>query len=407
MGEISTDLKNFKNSVKDSLADMKTCLNTISTSVDTLKSISDSIKTKTDSLYKSENKALVLSTFDGLNETYSEIKKSVDDTLKNILTTSESIISKVSELESINEEIQMYQRKVNNNNGDSEEEKRNKRNAQDSIGQKNLRFNEVHGEATTLLSTLKSLNDTINIEKSNNNNVEEDDIIADGGVFKKASYTAFNGKVVNYYMYVPNVSDSSTKLPMVVYFHGIQDTVDRNTANNFKYGGGLAGLVQQNKLQPKGIIIFPQATDGTIDREFLLPDYQKAVIELAYDVADKYNGDTKRLSVAGHSNGGAAVYHIVNNYPGVFSAAVPISCAGSTKEGIKQTKMYAFVGSNDHTMENPTNAIGVAKRLGQMYKVLSGRGHDIQTTVFEEEFPDENGNNVNILDWMMKQVLNS
>ena len=409
MGTISPELQSFKDSLDGKTDNMNSIASKLSSDLGILASTCSTAKSAVAANYKSANQSLVLSTFDTLSKDYTTIQTSIDGVLKPIISDSASLVDDVKKLEEINKKIAEQQEIINNNPGDDDTAVTRRYNAQSEINTKNTEFNTILVEANSKLSKLKSNSDTIELS-SDAQGVTADpgDIVADGGVFKQASFTSpTNGKVVNYYIYVPNVTDTTTKIPMLVYFHGLNDTIERNNANNNKYGGGLAGLIQQDKIQPKGIVIFPQTTGGTTNRDFVSADYEKAVIELAYDVADKYNGDTNRLSVAGHSNGGAAVYHIVNNYPGVFAAAAPMSAAGRTDEGIMKTKLYAFVGSNDHVMGNPSAAIGVAKRLGQMYKVYPGEGHPIQTHVWLDDISDENGKTVHLMDWLMRQTLNS
>ena len=291
-----------------------------------------------------------------------------------------------------------------NSSGDEPAAILNRNNANLTINNKNNEFNRLHRETLTVLNGLKRMDKPIAIEELNSVDINSNSVIVVGGTFTEKRFTASNGVTVSYYLYVPKVKDSSTKLPILTYFHGIQDTVKRNENNNFKYGGGLAGLIETGKLNPKGIVIFPQAENGTADRDFYSKPYQEAVIELIKTTAKDYNGDLNRASVAGHSNGGAAAQHIVNNYPGFFAATALMGISSNAKEGIARTNLYALVGAKDHTMNGYGRAIGYAQKNNKMYKVYN-MGHDIQTIAFQEPVEDENGNSVMLVDWLMSKTL--
>ena len=404
MGEISSDLLNFKNSVGGSIDFMEGKCNEIVADIDKLISASNAAKASASSSYNSKNKDIVLSTFDTLNSTYETIKSSVNGTLKGYLSSANSIISKVDQLNQINADIANYQTIINNNRGTTPVQESNRNNASGMITQKNAEFDRIHEEAKADLNKLKGQSDSINIGDSvGTSDVGVNDIVVEGGVFKEASFTGSNGKKVNYYIYIPTVKDTTTKLPILVYFHGMGDVL----AN----GNGVGALLQNKKIESKGIVILPQAIKGTQDYQFRNADYQKAVIELVDEVANEYNGDTQRVSVAGHSNGACAVFSILNNYPGTFAAAATFSGSiGTVSEGVKQTNLYSLMGKRDRnlTWQSGIKNAKQSKEMGYnaLYKVYEDRGHDMQNIVFLDDVEDEQGNKVKLIDWLMSKKLN-
>ena len=251
----------------------------------------------------------------------------------------------------------------------------------------------------TLLATLLPLSLA---EEAPSSNGSEDVTAAENGPLEKERYMAQSGTVVNYYLYLPETEDSAEKLPILVYFHGNRDTMELHH--------GIGELLRTNQLTPKGIVILPQATDGTLDADFHTAAYQDAVLELAYAVAEKYNGDTNRLSVSGHSDGGTTAYQIVNRHPGVFAACAPISAIGTTGEGIMQTYLWVFHGRKDFWVKAYIGLRVVSRcessGCNAMHYIYKNEGHDIQTMVFQDTFPDENGNEVKLVDWLMSKELN-
>ena len=214
-------------------------------------------------------------------------------------------------------------------------------------------------------------------------------------------YKAKNKTVINYYLYVPETEDPAEKLPILIYFHGNRDTLDRRH--------GIGELLRTEQIKPKGIVILPQAINETLDDNFHKTWYQEAVIELANKIAGEYNGDMNRLSVSGHSDGGTAVYQIVNRNPGLFAAAAPISAIGNTDEGIKQTSLWVFQGSRDFWVSKDVGLRVVLKceRAGcdARHYIYKNEGHDIQTMVWQDTFTDDDGSEVRLIDWLMSRKL--
>ena len=153
------------------------------------------------------------------------------------------------------------------------------------------------------------------------------------------SYKARNGTVVRYCLYLPETGNTEEKWPVMIYFHGVSDTMGKLR--------GPGQLLRTGQIRPNGIVIMPQAVHGTKDADFHTRMYQDAVIELVQGLADEYNGDLNRLSVAGHSDGGTTVYQIVNSHPGVFAACAPIAGVSTTGKGIRQTWLWVFQGAKD------------------------------------------------------------
>ncbi len=216
---------------------------------------------------------------------------------------------------------------------------------------------------------------------------------------KELRYMAQDGTVVSYYLYLPETEHTDEKQPILIYFHGTRDTMERHH--------GIGELLLTNRIKPNGIVILPQAVNETTDADFQQLRYQDAVIELAKDIAENYGGDLSRLSVSGHSDGGSAAYKIVNRHPGVFAACAPISAIGTTGEGIRQTYLWYFQGEKD-----PWVKMYIGLRVPQrcensgcnaMHYVYKNEGHNIQMMVFQDTFTDENGHETKLIDWLMSK----
>ena len=214
-------------------------------------------------------------------------------------------------------------------------------------------------------------------------------------------YEAQNGVIVNYYLYIPETEGTSEKQPILIYFHGTRDTLEKHH--------GIGELIRTDQTKPKGIVILPQAVNETDGYDFHNGRYQDAVLELTGDIADKHNGNIKRLSVSGHSDGGVTAYQIVNGHPGVFAACAPISAVGNIGKGIMQTNLWVFQGEKDFWVKPATGLRVVLKcekaGCNAMHYIYKDEGHDIQTMVFQDTFIDENNKEVRLIDWLMSKEL--
>ena len=212
-------------------------------------------------------------------------------------------------------------------------------------------------------------------------------------------YEARNGTIVNYCVYIPE--ERKEKLPVLIYFHGTRDTMERHN--------GIGELLKTGQIEPKGIVILPQAIRETEDADFHRQKYQDAVLELANVLAEEYGGDLNRLSVSGHSDGGVAAYQIVNRNPGIFAACAPISAIGNTDIGIRQTALWVFQGAKD-TWVKPSVGLRVVLKCEKagcnaMHYIYEDEGHGIHTMAYQDVFIDRNGDEITLIDWLMSQVL--
>ncbi len=411
MGEISQTLLDFKDSVNGNTDGMnKTCTDIIDI-LTTLSQASNTAKTGFSNYYKSKNKDTILDVFSATVEVQDKIKESVGSVLSPLIGEAISLLADIKSLEDINIVIGQNQQVINNNSGDSPENVRRRNAASQEITTQNNKFNELHSSALSKLDGMKSKDGSIDLgdgdaqaSAGETSTLNSSDIVTSFGTFSSGSYKASNGVTVNYYVYIPKVEEGTSKLSTLIYFHGVGDTIDKNSDR------GLPGLIKNQEVNPKGIVIFPQATGNTKDIDFCYKEYEEAVLEFTYKVVDENNGDRKKISVSGHSNGGTAAYKMVNNFPNTFAACAPIAGVGNTQDGVMATNLWAFQGSQDPLVK-PETGLRVAKRCISMglnnadYYVYPGKGHDIQTLVFQDTFEDKDGNQTTLLDWLDAQSL--
>ena len=406
MGTISAELVAFKEAVDGKLDGMSSKVSELTTKLNNVTEACNSAKSGISTNYQGDGAATANTTIDSLVSKTKSIESSISSTVQSAISEANAIVADVTKLEELNKEIESTRTTLNNTpNTDENASKRNS--LQSTINSKEDQFKTINDAAVTKLTALKSKSDSTlggssqEMSASGTEMIQrlDDNYDFSEGTLKKYTYKSSSGKTVSYYMYVPK-TNGDVKLPMTIYFHGMHETIDKYPDR------GLAGLVKNGKIKPKGIIIFPQADNGTTDQELNYAAYQKSVLELTKKVASEHNGDMTRLSVAGHSNGACAAIHMVNNNPGVFAACAPISGTGSADTGICQTNLWCFVGSND-SIDATRVAKGATKKGSKTanYTVFKGKGHDIQGYTFEQELEDKDGNKTTLLDWLMSKKL--
>lgn len=420
---ISSELIKFKDTVGGSLSTMESTLSTIVSKITELISITSSTKFSVSSVYSSKNKDTVLSKFEQINEIHNKINTSLENDLKTILNKSKTLVEKVKVLEEIKIEIENAESQIANAgsamyyNSDmsnkAEVDAHNSRRdsiisqANSVLSVKRPEFSNLHNEALAELSTLKSMDSTLEFvsEFSSLDITSLGDRFIEGEMVK-LTYTASNGVKITYHLYVPKYTTEVTGLPVHMYLHG-----------DGQFAGGalttsLPKLLNDNVLNPNGIVICPQGNLKDGSYQWKSKEYRDALIELTNKVVAEYNADADRISLSGHSRGAIVGYQLLSENPKHFSAFVPVSGYSKGLEAgtddlsnLTDVNIWAFHGSLDETTDY-SKAQHVMEQLApydnmDMY-TFKGRRHSIQNDTFSGQF-DYNGTMYNPLDWALMQ----
>lgn len=400
---IDQELISFKTKVEPSLGNMNNTKSLLVSKLTNLSNAATSVKSSIDNVYNSENKALILSKFDDINSVYAKISSSVDGDLGNILGKAESLVSLVSQLETLRNEIATDEYIVGHAGNYKASEVSA---ARASINSNTSQFNSKHQEALTVLSTLKGMDASLGFTSSSSTSTasgsyNNGQIV--GRTFERRTFVSSKGVKMDYYIYIPKYATDVKKLPVHVYLHG---------------GGGTGGIKYSlpkmiNKgLDVNGIVISPLSTSG----QWLNEDLEDAVVELTQQVVESYDADSNRISLSGHSNGANGGYRILSRYPDYFSAFVPIS--GQPKymvtakdpnrwTDIKDVQIWAFHSKNDNLIgyKWPLSILEQTKEEGLdnfELHTFNSAGHDIYYKVFGEKF-EKDGKEWSVLDWCFAQ----
>ena len=126
----------------------------------------------------------------------------------------------------------------------------------------------------------------------------------------------------------------------------------------------------------------------------------KAVKKLLEETMKEFPIDPQRVYVTGLSMGGFGTWDIIQRYPDLFAAALPICGGGDTAqaERLKNMPIWAFHGSIDKVVipERSRNMIAAIKKAGgqPIYTEYPGVGHVSWTQTYS---------NHAVMDWLFAQ----
>jgi predicted peptidase len=121
-----------------------------------------------------------------------------------------------------------------------------------------------------------------------------------------------------YQVYVPASYNPSTKLPVILYLHGLSYRGDDGILPT-EVGVGSA-IRRQSESFP-AIVVFPQCRLNAA----WSGDMETQAIKALDESVKEFNGDSQRLYLIGLSFGGYGAWYFAAHYPGKFAAVVPIS----------------------------------------------------------------------------------
>lgn len=192
---------------------------------------------------------------------------------------------------------------------------------------------------------------------------------------------------LTYYVNVP--ANATTNMPLILFLHG--DDADVSYAKDSPLLRGLKSVYGE---EYPFIIVAPHGgmwkeTSGRLDN----------VMDIVNTVCMQYQCDTNRIIASGVSRGAIGVWHIVNDNPGFFHAAIPVSCGAYTLNAgnFRSTKVWAFSGNSNadgnseasyaNSMTSIVNSIRGAGGEATM-TIISGATHSNAATYAYRNYPD-------------------
>ena len=158
---------------------------------------------------------------------------------------------------------------------------------------------------------------------------------------------------MDYWVYIPD--NATIDMPIVVFLHGSWEIGRMDLLEDY----GIVGVVKEIYGEDfPFILLLPNthASTWTVDS---VPETLKGLIE---SVAEKYEADSQRIIITGHSLGSIGTWYMTSLYGDFFSAAVPISCGIDEPmnfENCAKVPIMAFSGTVGNDEKNYNKAMHV------------------------------------------------
>jgi predicted peptidase len=217
--------------------------------------------------------------------------------------------------------------------------------------------------------------------------------------YEKAVFEDGNQKL-NYRMLRPAKIEAGKKYPLVLFLHGAGERGDNNAAQ-LTHGGSLFSSPQNREKYP-AFVIFPQCpsdkrwveVDWSDKTPHASPKEPSDPMRLTKKLLDQLMKtepvDADRIYVLGLSMGGFGTWDVLQRYPDVAAAAVPI-CGGADNgaaEKMKHVAIWAFHGGADNTVW-PQRSRSIVEELKKAngnvrYSEYDKVGHNSWSRAFAE-----------------------
>ena len=199
---------------------------------------------------------------------------------------------------------------------------------------------------------------------------------------------------MNYLIYYPDNMSLSEKHPLVIHLHGIGE-FGTNISNTLAGSSAFANGMRQGMFQQQAIFLAPQCAAGSKRWTACFSDL-KGLID---KVVKEYNVDPNRISMAGHSLGGQAVFDFIATYPGFLAAAAPLSPSypwNHDYSKMKDLKIAVFIGTKEglYTKDQPEIQYLQQNGVNLKFYPLEGVTHSSQKAFYW---------GTNIIDWLISQ----
>ena len=152
-------------------------------------------------------------------------------------------------------------------------------------------------------------------------------------------------KNVNYWELVPK--DISNKPALVVFLHGSGECGSPNSMLNT----GLPKFMNNGSLNNyDAIFIAPNTSSCSWSSD------AASTKDLIDYVIKEYNVDMNHIIITGHSLGGNGTWNMISQYPGFFSAAVPVSgCPAGDVSNYTNIPIRSYVGASESSYYKSCN----------------------------------------------------
>ena len=229
--------------------------------------------------------------------------------------------------------------------------------------------------------------------------------------FASEQFSAPNLGSLNYRIHRPTEVNKALGYPLIVFLHGAGERGDDNQ-RQLTHGAQDILAYARSRSTP-AIVVAPQVPEGErwVDtpwdqRSHSMPSSPSRSMSLLMGLLQKLLAgemvDSKRVYVTGLSMGGYGTWDLIQRWPDVFAAALPICGGGDADmaDRIKHIPIWAFHGSEDNVVmpERSRDMVTALVSVGgsPLYTEYEGVFHDSWTPTYQ---------NSKVLDWLFSQRL--
>lgn len=414
--EIPKELTNFKETVASSIDNMSSIASSLSDKVTTVKNATSTAQSSIDTYYQSKNKSAVLGSISELNSTYDAISSSLSSNLIGILSSSKSLINKITQLEGYVSTYEAQEKIIAAENRKENPSSSVIYSATSKENEVKTKFDKEMPEALSALEALKSMDASVASETPVDAGTDFTGISIDDlknltpGSYTEHSYIGSNGKEVKYWIYVPENINDVEGLPVTAYMCGGCER--GNNVNN----NSLPLYIKDGTIKPEGIVItLRQETN----EDYTDPAYLTTSKEIIDNVVTTFKADTNRISISGHSNGGKGVLAMTGRYPDYFSVCVPVCGfsngiksavdSGTSEEvlnNLSKTHIVGLTGSGDgNSKTSMNNLLQLLKNSNNMsLEIIKGYTHTTTYYKYYEPVEIEGKQYNSLLDYLFSST---
>ena len=183
---------------------------------------------------------------------------------------------------------------------------------------------------------------------------------------------------VGFHLYLPKNYDSESKVPLLLFLHG---SGERGDDLSLVLKWGPPKHISKGTDYPC-VVLSPQCPSDERWRP-------EALVQLVDWAQGALQIDGTRMYVTGLSMGGTGTLALIDKYPKLFAAAVPICGAIETKqpERLAEVPIRAFVGSEDkvvHKMVDLIKSVQDARGKAKLH-IFNAVGHVSWPMVYEDD----------------------
>ncbi len=159
------------------------------------------------------------------------------------------------------------------------------------------------------------------------------------------------GNEMPYRLFIPDQYDPAERYPLVLYLHG---SGNRGRDNVYQITDDCGpDMLTRPAVQMRypSFVVAPQAPTGGQWGFYLGSTAPVALaIAIVRELQREFSIDAQRIYVTGYSMGGLGSFYLLDKYPELFAAALPLAGGGSPEiaHHIRELPLWAFHGERDY-----------------------------------------------------------